>query len=135
MTSRTSTTTGLYASQGGGCGQGVWSRGCVTGVFFCVCSPHNSTIPEDDSPVRNGDLVELVHRGTGKLLNSHDVAAPLSPALQEVAGYINYSTQFIPHLQWTVVRQQGHVTELQSHVTMVMGSYDCVGVSCRRWLA
>ena len=53
-------------------------------------------------------MVELVHLGTGRLLNSHDVAAPLSPALQEVAGSINYSAQFIPHLQWMVVSL--HVT-------------------------
>lgn len=60
---------------------------------------------EDSSPVRNGDVVELVHVGTDKLLNSHDVAAPLSPALQEVAGYINYSAQFIPYLQWQLVSE------------------------------
>ena len=70
---------------------------------FVLHSPGNSSIPDDDSPVRNGDLVELVHLGTSRLLNSHDVAAPLSPALQEVACYINYSAQFIPHLHWRVV--------------------------------
>ena len=33
-------------------------------------SPNNSTVPEeDDSPVRNGDVVELVHFSTDKLLN------------------------------------------------------------------
>ena len=63
-------------------------------------------MPEDDSPVKNGDTVELVHLGTDKLLNSHDVAAPLSPALQEVAGYINYSAQFTPYLQWKLVRRE-----------------------------
>ena len=34
---------------------------------------------------------------------SHDVAAPLTPTLQEVAGYINYSAQFTPHLKWKLV--------------------------------
>lgn len=34
---------------------------------------------------------------------SHDVAAPLTPTHQEVAGYINYSAQFVPHLEWRLV--------------------------------
>lgn len=81
-------------------------------------SPQNSSVVEDSSPVRNGDVVELVHLGTDRLLNSHDVAAPLSPALQEVAGYINYSAQFIPYLQWQLVgygaRAMGGAFALQS---------------------
>ena len=68
-----------------------------------VHSLEDVSILEDGSPVRNGDEVELFHLGTEKLLNSHDVAAPLSPALQEVAGYINYSAQFVPHLKWKLV--------------------------------
>ena len=35
---------------------------------------------------------------------SHDVAAPLTPTNQEVAGYINYSAQFVPYLSWRLVR-------------------------------
>ena len=35
---------------------------------------------------------------------SHDVAAPLTPTNQEVAGYINYSAQFVPYLGWRLVR-------------------------------
>ena len=38
-------------------------------------------------------------------IHSHDVAAPLTPAFQEVAGYINYSIQFIPHLKWRLVSE------------------------------
>ena len=46
----------------------------------------------------------MIHMQTKKILNSHDVAAPLTPALQEVAGYINYSAQFVPHFGWKLVR-------------------------------
>ena len=35
-----------------------------------LCSPNNSSVPEDDdSPVRNKDVVELVHISTDRLLN------------------------------------------------------------------
>ncbi|XP_064395458.1 protein O-mannosyl-transferase 1-like isoform X2 [Halichondria panicea] len=63
---------------------------------------NDSSISEDIGVVRNGDEVEVVHLLSGKLLNSHDVAAPLSPTLQEVAGYINYSAAFVPHVHWKV---------------------------------
>ncbi len=63
----------------------------------------NVSVAMEASPVRNGDVIELVHVGTERLLNSHDVAAPLSPALQEVAAYVNYSAQFIPYLHWQLV--------------------------------
>lgn len=66
-------------------------------------SPSDASIPNDTSPVRNKDLVQLVHVKTEKLLNSHDVAAPLTPANQEIAGYINYSAKFIPYLDWRLV--------------------------------
>lgn len=61
-------------------------------------------MPNITTPIRNNDIVELVHVVTQKLLNSHDVAAPLSPANQEIAGYVNYSAKFIPYLQWRIVR-------------------------------
>ena len=32
------------------------------------------------------------------------MAAPLTPTNQEVAGYINYSAQFVPYLGWRLVR-------------------------------
>jgi len=59
---------------------------------------------DDYDIIRNKDTVQLVHAVTRKILNSHDVAAPLTPTNQEVAGYINYSSQFVPHISWTLVR-------------------------------
>ena len=34
------------------------------------------------------------------------MAAPLTPTNQEVAGYINYSAQFVPYLGWRLVRNR-----------------------------
>eukprot|EP00731_Ephydatia_muelleri_P024850 Em0016g1121a len=62
--------------------------------------PNNAAIGNDTSPVKNNDTIELVHVASNKLLNSHDVAAPLTPVNQEVAAYINYSAQFVPYLHW-----------------------------------
>lgn len=67
--------------------------------------PDDVTLPNDTSPIRNKDIVEFVHVSTQKLLNSHDVAAPLNPANQEVAAYVNYSSKFIPYLKWKIVVQ------------------------------
>lgn len=75
---------------------------CIKYVLFF--SPSNTSVPNITTPIRNNDIVELVHVVTQKLLNSHDVAAPLSPANQEIAGYVNYSAKFIPYLQWRIVR-------------------------------
>uniref|UniRef100_A0A3B3Z9Q9 Protein O-mannosyl-transferase 1 n=1 Tax=Periophthalmus magnuspinnatus TaxID=409849 RepID=A0A3B3Z9Q9_9GOBI len=53
-------------------------------------------------PVRHGDVVQLVHGMTSRFLNSHDVAAPMSPHAQEVSGYINYNVSMAPQNMWTV---------------------------------
>ena len=86
-------------------------------------SSQDPSEPVANAPVRNGDRVELFHFSTKKLLNSHDVAAPLSPTLQEVAGYINYSAQFTPYLQWELVQ---HVCCLLLFIVV----YCCLAVTC-----
>ena len=58
-----------------------------------------------DSPpiaVQHGDIVQLVHGITSRALNSHDVAAPVSPQLQEVSCYINYNVSMPPQNLWRV---------------------------------
>ena len=93
-------------------------------IMYRVYSPANTTVPLDDaSPVRNKDIIELVHVRTDKLLNSHDVAAPLTPANQEIAGYINYSAKFIPYLHWKIVSHGTHVYHI-----VLTGDYVCVCV-------
>ncbi|XP_062815104.1 protein O-mannosyl-transferase 1 isoform X2 [Anolis carolinensis] len=51
-------------------------------------------------PVRHGDLVQLVHGITTRFLNTHDVAAPLSPHAQEISGYIDYNVSMPSQNLW-----------------------------------
>lgn len=88
---------------------------CFT-IFICY-SPSDTSVPANvTDPIRNNDVIELVHVRTDKLLNSHDVAAPLSPANQEIAGYVNYSAKFIPYLHWRIVCLMKHIVLLFSFI-------------------
>uniref|UniRef100_A0A3P9PPB4 Protein O-mannosyl-transferase 1 n=1 Tax=Poecilia reticulata TaxID=8081 RepID=A0A3P9PPB4_POERE len=51
-------------------------------------------------PVRHGDIIQLVHGMTSRLLNSHDVAAPMSPHAQEVSGYIDFNVSMATQNLW-----------------------------------
>ncbi|XP_037078662.1 protein O-mannosyltransferase 1-like [Pollicipes pollicipes] len=53
-------------------------------------------------PVKNGDVVQLVHGMTSRALNSHDVAAPMSPGNQEVSCYIDYNISMPANNLWRV---------------------------------
>ncbi|TNM90313.1 hypothetical protein fugu_004547 [Takifugu bimaculatus] len=53
-------------------------------------------------PVRHGDVIQLVHGMTSRFLNSHDVAAPMSPHAQEVSGYIDFNISMAPQNLWQV---------------------------------
>uniref|UniRef100_A0A673BMQ0 Protein O-mannosyl-transferase 1 n=1 Tax=Sphaeramia orbicularis TaxID=375764 RepID=A0A673BMQ0_9TELE len=53
-------------------------------------------------PVRHGDVIQLVHGMTSRFLNSHDVAAPMSPHAQEVSGYIDFNVSMAPQNLWKV---------------------------------
>ena len=91
---------------------------------------YRSSEERQDGPVLSGDEVHLIHVQTKRLLNSHDVAAPLSPALQEVAGYINYSAQFVPYFNWKLVRS--HQVYSACQVVVFFGaesSFTC-GMMC-----
>ena len=52
--------------------------------------------------MRDGDVIQLVHGITGRALNSHDVAAPLSPENQEVSCYIDYNVSMPAQNLWRV---------------------------------
>lgn len=41
-------------------------------------------VSEPQVPIKNGDIIQLVHGMTSRALNAHDVAAPMSPHNQEV---------------------------------------------------
>ncbi|XP_059684640.1 protein O-mannosyl-transferase 1 isoform X2 [Gavia stellata] len=53
-------------------------------------------------PVRHGHIVQLVHGITTRYLNTHDVAAPLSPHSQEVSCYIDYNISMPAQNLWRV---------------------------------
>uniref|UniRef100_A0A3Q3DMZ3 dolichyl-phosphate-mannose--protein mannosyltransferase n=1 Tax=Hippocampus comes TaxID=109280 RepID=A0A3Q3DMZ3_HIPCM len=52
--------------------------------------------------VRHGDMVQLLHGMTSRFLNSHDVAAPVSPHAQEVSGYIDFNVSMPAQNLWRV---------------------------------
>ena len=45
---------------------------------------------DEKTPIRDGDLIKLLSWGPYRLLNSHDVCAPVSRKDQEVFGYIDH---------------------------------------------
>ncbi|XP_028571098.2 protein O-mannosyl-transferase 1 isoform X2 [Podarcis muralis] len=53
-------------------------------------------------PVRHGSIVQLVHGITTRYLNTHDVAAPLSPHSQEISCYIDYNISMVAQNLWRV---------------------------------
>uniref|UniRef100_A0A8C9Y1I4 Protein O-mannosyl-transferase 1 n=1 Tax=Sander lucioperca TaxID=283035 RepID=A0A8C9Y1I4_SANLU len=53
-------------------------------------------------PVRHGDVIQLLHGMTSRFLNSHDVAAPMSPHSQEVSGYIDFNVSMPAQNLWRV---------------------------------
>ncbi|XP_026726987.1 protein O-mannosyltransferase 1 [Trichoplusia ni] len=52
--------------------------------------------------IRHGDVVQLLHGITSRALNSHDVAAPVSPQSQEVSCYIDYNVSMPAQNLWRV---------------------------------
>ncbi|XP_040180327.1 protein O-mannosyl-transferase 1 [Rana temporaria] len=52
--------------------------------------------------VRHGDTVQLVHGMTARFLNTHDVAAPLSPYSQEISCYVDYNISMPAQTLWKV---------------------------------
>ncbi|XP_078282058.1 protein O-mannosyl-transferase 1 isoform X4 [Rhinoraja longicauda] len=52
--------------------------------------------------VRHGDIVQLVHGMTARYLNTHDVAAPVSPHWQEISCYVDYNISMPAQNLWKV---------------------------------
>lgn len=74
--------------------------------------------------IRNGDIIQLLHGMTGRSLNSHDVAAPMSPHSQEVSCYINYNISMPSQNLWRVNLINSDETNgvwhtIRSHVRLV----------------
>ncbi|XP_016046867.1 protein O-mannosyl-transferase 1 isoform X2 [Erinaceus europaeus] len=61
---------------------------------------HQLVVSNPPRPVRHGDIVQLVHGMTTRFLNTHDVAAPLSPHSQEVSCYVDYNISMPAQNLW-----------------------------------
>lgn len=72
--------------------------------WWIIKHPNSNTLMVSDppQPVKHGDLIQLVHGLTGRALNSHDVAAPMSPQNQEVSCYIDYNVSMAAQNLWKV---------------------------------
>ncbi|XP_037952918.1 protein O-mannosyltransferase 1-like [Teleopsis dalmanni] len=72
--------------------------------WWIVKRPEKEDLLVDSSPdeIRHGDVIQLVHGITSRALNSHDVAAPLTPICQEVSCYIDYEINMKGELLWRV---------------------------------
>uniref|UniRef100_A0A8C2WLR1 dolichyl-phosphate-mannose--protein mannosyltransferase n=1 Tax=Cyclopterus lumpus TaxID=8103 RepID=A0A8C2WLR1_CYCLU len=79
-------------------------------------------------PVRHGDVIQLVHGMTSRFLNSHDVAAPMSPHSQEVSGYIDFNVSMAAQNLWRVVSTPDPIISYQHP-----GTAGLSGVSLPDW--
>ncbi|XP_072750290.1 protein O-mannosyltransferase rt isoform X2 [Anoplolepis gracilipes] len=59
-------------------------------------------VTKPSEPIRHGDVIQLVHGITSRALNSHDVAAPMTPQSQEVSCYIDYNVSMPSQNLWRV---------------------------------
>lgn len=59
-------------------------------------------VSEPKELIKHGDIIQLVHGITSRTLNSHNVAAPMSPAHQEVSCYIDYNISMPAQNEWKV---------------------------------
>uniref|UniRef100_A0A8D8M8C3 Protein O-mannosyltransferase 1 n=1 Tax=Cacopsylla melanoneura TaxID=428564 RepID=A0A8D8M8C3_9HEMI len=72
--------------------------------WWIVKHPDRNSITVDSppSPIRHGDVIQLIHGMTLRALNSHDVGAPMSPQHQEVSCYVDYNISMPAQNLWRV---------------------------------
>lgn len=72
--------------------------------WWIVKKPNSSSLFADKKLeiLKSGDSFQLVHLFTGRLLNSHNVAGPVTPTNQEVSGYIDYNISMPAQNVWTL---------------------------------
>jgi len=59
-------------------------------------------VHEPIDKIKHGDVIQLVHGLTHRALNSHDVAASMSPHNQEISCYIDYNISMPAENLWKV---------------------------------
>lgn len=62
----------------------------------------DATDTDEPDIIKHGDIIQLIHGITGRALNSHDVAAAMSPQSQEVSCYIDYNVSMPAQNLWKV---------------------------------
>uniref|UniRef100_A0A8C9VVY9 Protein O-mannosyl-transferase 1 n=1 Tax=Scleropages formosus TaxID=113540 RepID=A0A8C9VVY9_SCLFO len=72
--------------------------------WWIVKDPGRQDLAVSSPPrtVKHGDIVQLLHGMTSRFLNTHDVAAPMSPHSQEVSGYIDFNVSMPAQNLWKV---------------------------------
>ncbi|XP_063838561.1 protein O-mannosyltransferase 1 isoform X1 [Ostrinia nubilalis] len=72
--------------------------------WWIVKRPEHASLAVGHPPdaIRHGDVIQLLHGITSRALNSHDVAAPVSPQSQEVSCYIDYNVSMPAQNLWRV---------------------------------
>ncbi|XP_034244054.1 protein O-mannosyltransferase 1 [Thrips palmi] len=63
---------------------------------------NDMVVSEPVDAIQHGDVIQLVHGITSRALNSHDVAAAMSPHNQEVSCYIDYNVSMSAQNLWRV---------------------------------
>uniref|UniRef100_A0A1B0CDS7 Protein O-mannosyltransferase 1 n=1 Tax=Lutzomyia longipalpis TaxID=7200 RepID=A0A1B0CDS7_LUTLO len=81
-------------------------------------------VGDEPDPIKHGDEIHLVHGLTARALNSHDVAAPVTPQAQEVSCYIDYNISMPGQLLWRVEivnrDEEGDIWKaITSHVRLI----------------
>merc|ERR1711962_1591489 len=72
--------------------------------WWIIKRPHREdlAVQEPIDRIKHGDVIQLVHGLTHRALNSHDVAAPVTPQAQEVSCYIDYNISMSAENLWKV---------------------------------
>ncbi|KAA0716582.1 Protein O-mannosyl-transferase 1 [Triplophysa tibetana] len=72
--------------------------------WWIIKDPERSSLVVNSppKPVRHGDVIQLLHGMTSRYLNTHDVAAPMTPHSQEVSGYIDFNVSMPAQNLWRV---------------------------------
>ncbi|KAL5012461.1 hypothetical protein ScPMuIL_011012 [Solemya velum] len=94
--------------------------------WWIIKDPDMDLMVVDDPPrpVKHGDIVQVVHGMSNRALNSHDVAAAMSPQNQEVSCYINYNISMAAQNLWRVEiinrdSDGDHWQTIRSHVRLI----------------
>lgn len=72
--------------------------------WWIVKRPNNNDliVSEPRDRIKHGDIIQLIHGMSSRSLNSHDVAAPMTPQNQEVSCYIDYNISMPAQNLWKV---------------------------------